>query len=56
MEALCHVLSKTLYSLLSTGSNKVDREMSRHDCNNVDSDAKHQYKHTLLITCKKGCE
>ena len=46
MEALRNVLSKTLYSRLSTDSTYVDREASRHDCKNVDSDTKHRCKKT----------
>ena len=44
MKAICNAQSKTLYSLLSTGSTKVDRETSRHDCKTVVSDPKHQCK------------
>ena len=44
MKAFRNVISKILYSLLSTGLGGP--ETSRHGCKNVGSDAKHQYKQT----------
>ena len=46
MKSLQNALSKTLYSLLSTGSTWVDRKRRVMAAKNVGTDAKHQYKQT----------